>query len=45
LRFSVREDLVVHDAASDGCGPLVTNVRDIEVCQVLVAYKYQPHLE
>lgn len=45
LRFSVREDLVAHDACSDGCWPLVTNVRDLDVAELLVAYKYQPHLE
>ena len=45
LRFSVREDLVAHDACSDGCWPLVTNVRDIDAGELLVAYKYQPHLE
>lgn len=45
LRFSVREDLVAHDAASDGCWPLVTNVRDLDAAELLVAYKYQPHLE
>jgi hypothetical protein len=41
LRFSVREDLVVHG----GCWPLVTDGRDIEAYEVLVAYKYQPYLE
>jgi transposase len=45
LRFSVRDDLVAHDAASDGCWPLVTNVADMEAEELLVAYKYQPHLE
>lgn len=45
LHFSVRDDLVAHDAASDGCWPLVTNVRDVEAEELLVAYKYQPHLE
>lgn len=45
LRFFVRDDLVVHDAASDGCWPLVTNVRDLDAGELLVAYKHQPHLE
>ena len=45
LRFSVREDLVARDACSDGCWPLVTNVRDLDAAELLVAYKYQPHLE
>ena len=45
VHFSVREDLVAHDAASDGCWPLVTNVRDLDAVELLVAYKYQPHLE
>ncbi|MDA8360085.1 MAG: IS1634 family transposase [Actinomycetota bacterium] len=45
LRFSVREDVVAHDACSDGCWPLVTNVGDLDAVELLVAYKYQPHLE
>ena len=45
VRVAVREDLVVHDACSDGCWPLVTNVRDADAAELLVAYKYQPHLE
>ncbi len=45
LHFSVRDELVAHDAASDGCWPLVTNVRDLDAGELLVAYKYQPHLE
>lgn len=45
LRFFVRDALVAHDAASDGCWPLVTNDRDLDGAALLVAYKYQPHLE
>ncbi len=45
LHFSVRDELVARDAASDGCWPLVTNVRDLDAEDLLVAYKYQPHLE
>jgi transposase len=45
LRFRVRDELVAHDACSDGCWPLVSNVRDQEAAELLVAYKYQPHLE
>jgi len=45
LRFYVRDDLVIHDACSDGCWPLVTNDRDLDAAALLVAYKYQPHLE
>ncbi len=45
VRFSVRDDLVARDACSDGCWPLVTNVRDVDAAELLVAYKYQPHLE
>ena len=45
LSFSVDEDLVVHDARSDGCWPLITNDRDMAEAQLLVAYKRQPDLE
>ena len=45
LSFSVDENLVVRDARSDGCWPLVTNDRDMAEAQFLVAYKRQPDLE
>lgn len=45
IAWSVDEAQVAHDAASDGCFPLITNDRDISDAEVLVAYKYQPNLE
>jgi len=45
LRFDVREDVVVTDACSDGCWPLITSERKLTCAQVLTAYKYQPNLE
>ena len=45
LAYSVRDDLVAHDAASDGCFPLITNDTDRTDAEILAAYKHQPHLE
>jgi transposase len=45
VHFTVHEDLVATDAASDGCWPLVTNDRDLAAADLLVAYKHQPSLE
>jgi len=45
LSWSVREEVVAADAASDGCFPLVTNDRDMTPAELLAAYKYQPNLE
>lgn len=45
IAWSVDEGQVTHDAASDGCFPLITNDRDISDAEVLVAYNYQPNLE
>jgi transposase len=42
---SVDADAVRHDAASDGCFPLITNDHDITDAEVLIAYRYQPNLE
>lgn len=48
-RFSVQADIkldrVAHDAASDGCFPLISNDRTLSDAQVLAAYRYQPNLE
>lgn len=48
-RFAVtwhtREDTIEHDAASDGCFPLITNDTDLTTSELLAAYKYQPNLE
>ena len=45
IDWSVDEAQVAHDAASDGCFPLITNDRAMSGAQVLTAYKYQPNLE
>ena len=43
--FTVNEALVAHDAASDGCFPLITNDTTLTNAEVLAAYRYQPNLE
>jgi len=45
IRWIVDEAQVAHDAASDGCFPLITNDRQMSAAEVLAAYKYQPNLE
>lgn len=45
LRFLVHEDIVVADAMSDGCWPLVTNDNDMSETELLVAHMRQPNLE
>ena len=45
LTWSIDTDLVTHDAASDGCFPLITNDTSLADADVLAAYKYQPNLE
>lgn len=45
IAFTVREDLVARDAASDGCYPLIRNDRQMTDAELLAAYKWQPHLE
>lgn len=45
LRFFVHDDVVVADAMSDGCWPLVSNDRDLSGAELLIAYKRQPNLE
>ena len=42
---TIDADAVRHDAASDGCFPLITNDHDITDADVLIAYRYQPNLE
>ena len=48
-RFGLRADIdlehLAHDAASDGCLPLITNDTNLSDAQVLAAYRYQPNLE
>jgi transposase len=41
----VDADQVRHDAASDGCFPLISNDRDLTDTELLIAYRYQPNLE
>jgi transposase len=41
----IRLDVVAHDAATDGCFPLITNDTAMTPAEVLAAYKYQPNLE
>lgn len=43
--WHVDETQVAHDAASDGCWPLITNDRDMTGAELLTAYKWQPNLE
>lgn len=45
VSWHVDEDRVAHDAASDGCFPLISNERQLTGAQLLAAYKWQPHLE
>lgn len=45
LSWSVRDDVVAYDAASDGCFPLITNDTTMTDAELLAAYKYQPNLE
>lgn len=45
VAWAVNEDLVAHDAASDGCFPLITNDTTMTGAEVLAAYRYQPNLE
>jgi len=45
VAYAVAEEQVAHDAASDGCFPLISNDRDLTDAELLAAYKYQPNLE
>lgn len=45
ISFTVREDLIDRDAASDGSYPLITNDRQMTAAELLAAYKWQPNLE
>jgi transposase len=45
IDIEIDADTVRHDAASDGCFPLITNDHDLTDTQVLIAYRYQPNLE
>ena len=45
VHWGVDETQVAHDAASDGCFPLISNDRRMTGAELLAAYKYQPNLE
>ena len=45
VAFTVNENQVARDAASDGCYPLISNDRQMTGAELLAAYKYQPNLE
>jgi transposase len=45
IRFTVDEQQVAHDAASDGMWPLITNDRDLPAAELFDAYRWQPNLE
>ncbi len=45
LTFSVDEEKVAYDAATDGCFPLISNDRKLTDPELLGAYRYQPNLE
>lgn len=45
LKVTVDADKVRYDAASDGCFPLISNDHALTDTDVLLAYRYQPHLE
>jgi transposase len=41
----VNAEQVRHDAASDGCFPLISNDHQLTDTEILIAYRYQPNLE
>jgi hypothetical protein len=45
VTWTVDDDQVAADAASDGCFPLISNVTDMTASELLIAYKWQPNLE
>jgi len=45
LTFTINDEHVAYDAATDGQFPLVTNDRDLTDPELLAAYRYQPNLE
>lgn len=45
LTVEIDADAIRHDAASDGCFPLITNDHDLTDQEALIAYRYQPNLE
>jgi transposase len=45
LDIHIDADQVRHDAASDGCFPLISNDPQLTDTETLTAYRYQPNLE
>jgi hypothetical protein len=45
LNADIALERIAHDAASDGCFPLITCDRDLSDADGLGAYRYQPNLE
>ncbi|MCA1678081.1 MAG: IS1634 family transposase [Actinobacteria bacterium] len=45
LNAQIDADQVRHDAASDGCFPLISNDQPLTDAELLHAYRYQPNLE
>ncbi|MCA1698155.1 MAG: IS1634 family transposase, partial [Actinobacteria bacterium] len=45
LTVTINADKVRHDAASDGCFPLISNDHKLTDPEILTAYRYQPNLE
>jgi transposase len=45
VAWTVNEDIVARDAASDGMFPLITCDNTMTPAEVLAAYRYQPNLE
>jgi transposase len=45
IRWATDETRIAHDAASDGCFPIISNDTLLDDAGLLAAYKYQPNLE
>jgi hypothetical protein len=45
ITWTINDQQVAHDAASDGCYPLITNDTTMAPADLLAAYKWQPNLE
>jgi hypothetical protein len=45
LTFTINQENVAYDAATDGCFPLVSNDPELSDAELLGAYRYQPNLQ
>ena len=45
VAFTIDETRIVHDAASDGMFPLISNDKNLSGAELLAVYKWQPNLE